>query len=115
MTLREARIKATQCWALLIQKAFALGYECAMDEGTERITEKDPMSDHMPGSLHHLGLALDLNLYKDGRYITNDEGHKELGEYWKSLHPDCRWGGDFARKDYNHYSFAPKEIAGGRG
>lgn len=114
MTLREARVKATQCWALLIQKAFALGYECALDEATERLTDKDPTSDHMPGSLHHMGLALDLNLYKDGRYIMDDEGHRELGAYWKSLHPDCRWGGDFTSKDFNHYSFAPKNLVGDR-
>lgn len=115
MTLRSARCKFTSLIALLIQHAVVLGYECALDEATERVTNKDPTSDHMPGSLHHLGLALDLNLYKDGRYITNDEGHRELGAYWKGLHPDCKWGGDFARTDYNHYSFAPNNIVGDRG
>lgn len=35
----------------------------------------------------------------------------ELGRYWKSLHPDNRWGGDFVSKDYNHFSMLYGGIA----
>jgi hypothetical protein len=52
-------------------------------------------------SNHKLKCAIDLNLFKDGEYLTGDEHHKELGEFWESLHPMCRWGGRF--KDGNHY------------
>jgi len=47
-------------------------------------------------------LAVDLELFKDGAYLTKTEDHKALGEYWKTLHELCRWGGDF--DDGNHYS-----------
>lgn len=53
-------------------------------------------------SLHKLCLAMDLNLWKDGKYLTKTEDHKKLGEYWESLHPLCTWGGRFG--DGNHYS-----------
>lgn len=53
-------------------------------------------------SCHKLRLALDLNLFKDGVYLTETKSHEPLGIYWESLHPLCRWGGRF--KDGNHYS-----------
>ncbi len=59
---------------------------------------------HSKGSVHPLKLAVDLNLFKDGKFLTKTEDHKLIGEYWKSLHDLCRWGGDFSRKDGNHYS-----------
>lgn len=56
-------------------------------------------------SLHKLKLAIDLNLFRNGEFLGKSEDHKFLGEHWKSLHPLCRWGGDFKpRADGNHYS-----------
>lgn len=55
-------------------------------------------------SVHKVRLAVDFNLFKGGVYQTSSEAHKQLGEFWKSLHPDCRWGGDFKSPDGNHYS-----------
>ena len=54
-------------------------------------------------SNHKLRLARDLNLFKEGRYLTDTEDHRPIGEYWESLHPLCKWGGHF--NDGNHYSF----------
>lgn len=60
---------------------------------------------HMVGSLHYQGLAVDIDLFDaNNNYLTSTEAHKEFGEFWKSLHPDCRWGGDFSKPDGNHYS-----------
>jgi len=81
---------------------FSVGYEVALDEVTERITAKDPTSDHMKGSLHHLGLAADLNLFRLGVYLDKTSHHKESGDMWESRHPLCKWGGRF--NDGNHYS-----------
>lgn len=53
-------------------------------------------------SNHKNRLAIDLNLFKDGHYLTTDFDHEPFGIYWESLHPLCRWGGRF--KDGNHYS-----------
>lgn len=64
-------------------------------------------SGHMKGSLHYQRLAIDLNLFKKDmkgiwRYCTSTEAHEPLGKYWKSI--GGSWGGDFRRKDGNHYS-----------
>ena len=53
-------------------------------------------------SCHKVKLAIDLNLFKDGRYLSSTEDHRELGEWWEKQHELCRWGGRFA--DGNHYS-----------
>lgn len=61
-------------------------------------------------SLHPLRLAADLNLFKEGSWLKKTEGHRPLGDYWKSLSEpnlECCWGGDFkARPDGNHYSIS---------
>lgn len=56
------------------------------------------------GSVHPLRLAIDLHLFKAGRYLTRTEDHRELGEWWEKQNPACRWGGRFTRIDGNHYS-----------
>lgn len=62
-------------------------------------------------SLHLIRLAIDLNLFIDGVYQTHSEAYKPLGDYWKSLHPLCRWGGDFhSRPDGNHFSLEHNGI-----
>lgn len=54
-------------------------------------------------SLHCDRLAIDLNLFKDGIYLTGTESYRPMGEFWESLHPLARWGGRFG--DGNHVSF----------
>ncbi len=63
-------------------------------------------------SLHKLCLASDIELYApDGEtYLTKTKDHRLFGRYWKSLHPLCRWGGDFKNKDGNHYSITHNGI-----
>lgn len=53
-------------------------------------------------SCHKLKLAIDLNLFKGGVFLSSTEHHRELGEWWEKQHPFCRWGGRF--QDGNHYS-----------
>ena len=53
-------------------------------------------------SLHCDRLAIDLNLFKDGEFITTTEGYTPLGEYWESI--GGSWGGRF--RDGNHFSLA---------
>ncbi len=55
---------------------------------------------------HQMSLAEDIDLFdSEGNYLTETEDHREFGEFWKKLHPLCRWGGDFSNvKDGNHYS-----------
>ena len=51
-------------------------------------------------SAHKLKLAIDLNLFKDGKYLDSTEDHRQLGEWWESQ--GGAWGGRF--NDGNHYS-----------
>jgi hypothetical protein len=56
-------------------------------------------------SLHTKRLAIDFNLFRNGYYLTDTDSYKPLGDFWKPLHPDARWGGDFMAPDGNHFSF----------
>jgi hypothetical protein len=55
-------------------------------------------------SLHTQRLAVDLQLFKDGVYLTDPAAYRPLGEYWKTLDPDCCFGGDFKTVDADHFS-----------
>jgi len=44
-------------------------------------------------SKHLKRLAIDLNLFIDGKYITDKEKYRILGEIWESI--GGRWGGRF--------------------
>lgn len=61
-------------------------------------------------SLHTKRLAIDLNLFINGVYQTDSAKYKEMGTYWKSLHPLCRWGGDFSKPDGNHFSLEHEGV-----
>jgi hypothetical protein len=54
-------------------------------------------------SLHTKQLAIDILLFKDGKYLTSTESHRLFGEWWERQHDNCRWGGRWS--DGNHYEF----------
>lgn len=99
---------------LLLEQIYARGYKAQMGEVLR--TSLQAQADVAAGtgiaqSVHIQHLAADINLFTaDGTYITDDTGHKELGAWWKTLGPDYRWGGDFARKDFDHYSITPDGV-----
>ena len=107
MTLREKQSLFASLVAPLIQHAIASGYEVTLGEALRSPEEALRLSKLGTGialSLHRLKLAIDLNLFKDGVYLTSTAAHRPLGEWWEAQHPLCRWGGRF--KDGNHYSLA---------
>ena len=55
---------------------------------------------HKTNSFHYKRLAIDLNLFKDGKYITSTSQHEPIGKFWESI--GGTWGGRW--NDGNHYS-----------
>jgi len=109
-TLRQKQSRFALDVSRLIQYAYSLGYEITLGEAWRTPEQAKWNAANGIGtstSLHIERLAIDLNLFKDGRFITDGEGHEQIGEWWKKLGIDYRWGGDFARKDFNHYSITP--------
>lgn len=96
MTLRQKQSKFVHMVALLILHAEQLGYEVTFGDAY-----RDPRTKHgSKNSNHRIRLAIDLNLFKDGTYLSSTESHEPLGLYWESI--GGTWGGRF--KDSNHYS-----------
>ena len=109
MNLRAKQSLFVKLLADLIQYAYEeLGYELTGGElwrSPDEAALNAEQGDGIANSLHCDRLAIDLNLFIDGKYCADSESHRPLGEYWKKLHPLCRWGGDFKHKpDGCHYS-----------
>lgn len=98
MTLGQKQKKFTHMVGRLIIFAYELGYEITFGDAY-----RDPRVEHgLTNSLHRSRLAIDLNLFKDGEYLTSTEAHQPLGEWWERQ--GGSWGGRF--DDGNHYSLA---------
>ena len=106
MTLREKQSKFARMVAQLILKAYEMGYEVTLGDAY-----RDPRLHGNVGvkmgyghskSCHKIRLAIDLNLFKDGKFLEGSEAHKPLGEWWEKQ--GGTWGGRF--NDGNHYSLS---------
>lgn len=89
----------------LIMHAYSLGYEITLGEVERSQAVADANARAGKGisnSLHGKRLAIDLHLFRDGKYLTDTESHRLLGEYWESI--GGSWGGRFG--DGNHYSLS---------
>ncbi len=90
----------------LIDYIHECGYECTGGDlyrdprSHGALGEEGPYGE--PFSCHKSKLAIDINLFKDGIYLTKTEDHQPIGEWWEKQHPLCCWGGRF--DDGNHYS-----------
>lgn len=99
MTLKDAQIAFARLVARLLDQAFLLGYEVTLGDAYR----SPAVTYGHPNSSHRKRLAIDINLFKDGNYLSTSEDHLPLGEWWEKQHPLARWGGRF--EDGNHYSF----------
>lgn len=104
MTLGQKQRKFTFMVCQLIQFAYDKGYELTFGDAFRdprlfgQLGEKKGYG--KSSSNHKQRLAVDLNLFKDGKYLTETSDHQVLGEYWESI--GGSWGGRF--NDGNHYS-----------
>lgn len=104
MSLGVEQRRFTFMVGLLIKWAYENGYELTFGDAY-----RDPRVFGRTGdkkgygrskSNHKLRLAVDFNLFIDGKFQTTTEAHEPLGIYWESL--GGSWGGRF--NDGNHYS-----------
>ena len=94
MTLRQKQSRFAEMVADLLEYIYDSGYEVTFAEAYRRKGVGNSWS------LHRKRLAIDLNLFKDGRYLTSTKAHRRFGEFWERL--GGSWGGRFG--DGNHYS-----------
>jgi len=109
MTLSEKQRRFTECVGKLITWAYENGFELTFGDAyrsPEQAAANAKAGTGIANSVHTQRLAVDLNLFLDGVYQTETAAYKPLGDYWVTLDPDARWGGNFtSRKDGNHFSF----------
>lgn len=97
MSLVNKQHQFAQAVARLLQEAERLGYQVTFGDAY-----RDPRCPYgHPTSLHKQRLAIDLNVFRDGKYLTTGEQYTDLGEFWESI--GGAWGGRF--NDGNHFSF----------
>lgn len=96
----------------LIQHAISIGYQITLGDAY-----RDPRMHGQIGerrgygsarSFHKRRLAIDLNLFRGGKYLQSTEDHAVLGTWWEAH--GGTWGGHFRdskgrpNPDGNHYS-----------
>ena len=94
--LSSKQIKFTKLVGQLIEYATSIGYDLTFGDAYAK-------TGHCKDSLHYKRLAIDLNLFINGKYMTKTSDHLPLGKFWESL--GGTWGGRFKKADGNHYQF----------
>jgi len=108
MKLSEKQRLFTRYIAHFLQWCYLQGYEITLGEAWRTVEQqaryiKSGRSQTMK-SKHLDRLALDINLFVNGAYTADLEAYRPLGEYWESLHPECKWGGSWETfKDAPHF------------
>ena len=107
MTLGQKRREFSAMLAQLIDWCVQQGYEVQIEQVKRTQAEADANAASGAGivhSLHLVGLAGDLSVFKDGRLLESVEDYRPIGEKWESMHPENAWGGRFHKPDADHFS-----------
>lgn len=103
--------------AEFIRQVYDTGFELSFGEAfrteeQQRLYMRSGRSRTM-NSLHRDRLAVDFNLFRDGRYLADGALYRPAGEIWEAL--GGSWGGrfgiepaDYSRRtgwDANHFEF----------
>lgn len=124
MSLVKEQIEFTKDVAELIQFAETKGLNLTFGEAYRPMTQqllyvmgrsvkkvgktlkivKAPVRSATMNSMHMKRLAVDFNLFIDGELTWNLVDYQELGEFWETLSPKNRWGGNWKTfKDAPHF------------
>lgn len=97
MSIRRKQSQFARMVPRLIDQAHKLGFEVTLGDAY-----RDPRCPYgSKSSRHRMRLAIDLNLFKNGKYLTETSDHEPLGVWWESM--GGIWGGRF--DDGNHYEW----------
>lgn len=102
--------------ALLILKATELGIGLTFgDAYREKDRQKRLIALGLSwtmDSMHLKRLAVDFNFFIDGELTYEKSKLQELGDYWESLDPANRWGGNWSKKkrDTPHFEMNTKYL-----
>jgi hypothetical protein len=114
MTLGEKQELFSRLYWRLLRKAEQLGYGVRQGEvyrPREMAAIYAAKGLGIKDSNHTRKIAADIILSVDGTVAWSGEPYQKLGDYWKSLHPLCRWGGDFRHiRDVYHFSLEHRGI-----
>lgn len=115
--LQRKQAKFSTYVAMLILQAGEMGYDVTLGEAwrsAEQAAFKTKINAEkgigIAASLHSQRLAIDINLFRGGKFLTDPADYAQLGSWWEGQCRDCRWGGNFKRKDAVHFSFEHNGI-----
>ena len=108
--LKDEQNKFSKYVAMLILWAYEHGYTLTLGEALRTQEQQNIYiqtgKTARSRSKHQDSLAIDLALFIDGVYQTRTMDYMPLGELWKSLDPECIWGGDWKSfPDGNHFQY----------
>lgn len=107
----EKQARFTLMISKLIQKANEMGYQMTFAEAYRPPDVAKLYASQKRGianSLHCQRLAVDFNIFRDGKWLKKGEDYEDLGKYWESI--GGSWGQRFIdsfgnpNPDGNHFS-----------
>lgn len=96
---------------LLLQWLKSNGYTVTIGEVLRTKTkaeENEQLKIGISHSLHLLKLAVDLNIFKDGKSLESFDEYLPIGLYWESI--GGSWGGRFTNRDCDHFSLSYQGV-----
>lgn len=105
LTLTQRRINFTKDMIKLLNYALGLGIEFYVKEVERNPEYQEWLIQHgfskAKNPKHPIGLAVDIAIIKNGKFSTDIEDYRPLGEFWQSL--GHVWGGSWKWKDVFHF------------
>lgn len=99
MKLSQKQRIFTRNIACLIEYAYFIDIELTFGHAWRSLEEQKRLKaegkSKTLNSKHLDRLAVDFNFFINGKLTYDFHKVKVLGDYWVSLHPDNRWGGDW--------------------
>ena len=112
--MSKAQEEFAQAAAKLIQQAVTMGYTVTLGEAWRTPQQAQWNAQHGTGiahSLHTDRVAIDLDFFKDGIWVTDGSKLEDIGAWWEAQGVNYAWGGRFKHlPDGNHFSISPDGV-----